>query len=281
MLRDGKGDVSNGRFYKLNSYKITDRSNEASQNDLQWVRNYKKEKKKPWTNDDVGQKSHWKINYLQLSKCSEDDFSKKLFMEYLESEEPLDRDETDGGSLTNDSEKANSGTSSIPLLPPEMVFKWDEQAGDWGEVTDRMCFCEVSCHKAQTDFVQGTTCIVMLKPFSAICKGVLEDGRSVVKLEMSKSHYNFPKSRNMQIGSKIGQLIPEMADWKIGEAKHFSVVCQCRLWQRVMSIKSLFPGEKVNIAKCFGFCDCCYVTVSEFSHHDTLLGNGGNIQSYP
>lgn len=122
---------------------------------------------------------------------------------------------------------------------------------------------------------------VMLKPFSAICKGVLEDGRSVVKLEMSKSHYNFPKSRNMQIGSKIGQLIPEMADWKIGEAKHFSVVCQCRLWQRVMSIKSLFPGEKVNIAKCFGFCDCCYVTVSEFSHHDTLLGNGGNIQSYP
>lgn len=83
-------------------------------------------------------------------------------MEYLESEEPLDRDEADGGSLTNDSEKANSGMSSIPLLPPEMVFKWDEQAGDRGEV---MCFCKVSCHKAQTDFVQGTTCICDARTF--------------------------------------------------------------------------------------------------------------------
>ena len=56
----------------------------------------------------------------------------------------------------------------------------------------------VGCPKAYKDFVQGTTCSYKTRTCLSYLQGILEDGRSVRKLEMTKSSYNFWKCRKIK-----------------------------------------------------------------------------------
>lgn len=133
-------------------------------------------------------------------------------MECVEEEGPLDRDEADGGSLMTVREQ----THGCPLSPCFLHQKQCSNGTNKHETqgrsqTDCVCFCKVSCHKVQMDFVCGNTCICNTRTYLRHLQGMLQDGRNVGELETSKLHYNFPKSRAMQIASKIGRLISEVA----------------------------------------------------------------------
>ena len=61
-----------------------------------------------------------------------------------------------------------------------------------------MGFFRVGCPKDYKDFVQGTTCSCKTRTCLSYLQGILEDGRSVRKLEMTKSSYNFWKCRKIK-----------------------------------------------------------------------------------
>lgn len=62
-------------------------------------------------------------------------------------------------------------------------------------VNSYMGFFRVGCPKAYKDFVQGTTCSYKPRTCFSYLQGILEDGRSVRKVEMTKSSYNFWRCR--------------------------------------------------------------------------------------
>lgn len=97
--------------------------------------------KKTQTNDDMEQKSHVcerpkskKVIICSFQNVLKIIFQKKLFMECLEEKEPLDRDEADGGSLTNDNERANSW---MPAISRFLHQKWGSNGTNKHETRGR------------------------------------------------------------------------------------------------------------------------------------------------
>lgn len=135
-------------------------------------------------------------------------------------------------------------------------------------------FFRVSCPKAYKDFVQGTTCSYKTGTCLSFLQGILEDGRSVRKQEMTKSSYNFWKCGKIKSGwdhlmrlhyflPRLGILLTLSGSLGGSESKIFFSIIHSRGYIKVIPIRSLFftwKREKVNIIKALWFC-CCYLTV--------------------